>query len=66
MLINRIKEFRIKGHLSGIRLACMCDLGSSQIYEFENMKREPWPRARRALCKALNVTESELFPGGVK
>jgi transcriptional regulator with XRE-family HTH domain len=32
------------------------------ISDFEIGKRQPWPKARRAISKALHLPESELFP----
>lgn len=48
--------------ISQVRLGTLTGLPNSVISEFELGKRLPWPRARKALARALGTTESELFP----
>ena len=48
--------------ISQVRLGNLAGLTSGCISDFELGKREPWPRARKALARALSITEAELFP----
>jgi transcriptional regulator with XRE-family HTH domain len=59
---NLIREKREALKLSQVRLATLTGLANGYISDFELGKREPWPRARKALARALGTTESELFP----
>jgi transcriptional regulator with XRE-family HTH domain len=61
---NLIREKRKAMNLSQVRVGTLTGLSNSVISEFELGKRKPWPRARKALARALNTTESELFPVG--
>lgn len=60
--MNKIREFREKAQLSQVRLGILSQIPSSMISDFELNKRAPWPKARKALAKALKVSEVELFP----
>lgn len=59
---NKIRERRESLAMSQVRLAMLAGLSNSTISDFELGKRLPWPRARKALARALGVTEKELFP----
>lgn len=48
--------------MSQVKLSVLTGLPNSAISDLELGKREPWPRARKALAKALGVPEAELFP----
>jgi len=49
--------------ISQVRLGNLAGIASGCISDFELGKREPWPRARKALARALKcTTEVELFP----
>lgn len=48
--------------ISQVRLGNLAGLACSCISDFELGKRIPWPRARKALARALQTTEAELFP----
>ena len=58
---NRIREKREQLGMSQVRLAILSGLSNSLISDFELGKRLPWPRARKALAKALGISEPELF-----
>jgi transcriptional regulator with XRE-family HTH domain len=63
---NRIKEKREAMNLSQVRLAQICQIPAPMLSDFENGKRLPYPKARRALALALNTSEEELFGEEVK
>jgi len=62
MLHNRLKEYREKAGLSQTELAWRSRMAGQNISAFERGTLAPWPRARKALAEALNITETELFP----
>ena len=68
--MNRIRQFREEAQLSQVRLGILSQIPSSMISDFELGKRAPWPKARRALARALSgavghkVSEADLFPNG--
>ena len=59
---NILREKRGEMGLSQVKLGALTGLPNSIISEFELGKRLPWPRARKAIAKALGVAEKELFP----
>lgn len=59
---NLIREKRIARNISQVKLSVLTGLPNSAISDLELGKREPWPRARKSLAKALGVSEAELFP----
>ena len=59
---NILREKREEMGISQVRLGTLTGLPNSVISDFELGKRLPWPRARKALAKALGVTKGELFP----
>jgi transcriptional regulator with XRE-family HTH domain len=63
---NIIRQRRQELNLSQVKVANLCGLACSAVSDFENEKRLPWPRAMKALCRVLKVSESELFPVEVK
>ena len=62
MIKNRLKEYREKAGLSQTELAWRSRMAGQNISAFERGTLAPWPKAKKALAKALNVSESELFP----
>ena len=62
MLNNHLKEFREKAGLSQTELGWRAKMAGQNISAIERGTLAPWPRAKRALAKALNVSESEIFP----
>ena len=62
MMNNRLKEYREKAGLSQTELAWLAKMAGQNISAIERGTLAAWPRARKALAKALKVTESELFP----
>jgi transcriptional regulator with XRE-family HTH domain len=61
MTSNRIRERRIALRLSQVQLGILTGIPNSMISDFELEKRKPWPKARKALARALKVSEAELF-----
>lgn len=59
---NLIRQKRVALGISQVRLATLTGLPNGAISDFELGKREAWPRARKALSRALGVTEADLFP----
>ena len=62
MVHNRLKEYREKAGLSQTELAWRARMAGQNISAIERGTLAPWPRARKALAEALNVSETELFP----
>ena len=62
ILRNLIREKREGLGISQVRLATLTGIANGAISDFELGKRQPWPRARKALAKALGLAESKLFP----
>ena len=62
MIKNRLKEYREKAGLSQTELAWRSRMAGQNISAFERGTLAPWPKAKKALAKALNISESELFP----
>jgi len=62
MLNNRLKEYRERVGLSQTELAWRARMASQNISAIERGTLAPWPRAKKALAEALQVTETELFP----
>ena len=62
MVRNRLKEYREKAGLSQTELGWRAKMAGQNISAMERGTLAPWPRARKALAEALNVSETELFP----
>ncbi len=62
MYTNQIRKFRQQAGLSQTKLACKIGIAASTLSNFENEKMEPWPKARKAISKALGIKETDLFP----
>ena len=62
MVRNRLKEYREKVGLSQTELGWRAKMAGQNISAIERGTLAPWPRARKALAQALNVSETELFP----
>ena len=60
---NKIREKRMALGLSQVQLALLTGVANSVISDFELGKRAPWPKARKALARALKTSEAQLFPG---
>ena len=62
-----LRKRRQKLGLSQVQIATLTGMSNGTISDFELGKREPWPKAREALARALDTTEVDLFPSkGVK
>ena len=59
---NRLREYREKAGLSQTELGWRAKMAAQNISAIERGTLAPWPKAKKALAKALNVSESELFP----
>ena len=59
---NRLKEYREKAGLSQTELGWLAKMAGQNISAIERGTLAPWPRAKKALAEALDVSESELFP----
>jgi transcriptional regulator with XRE-family HTH domain len=59
---NKIREKRMALGLSQVQLGFLSGVANSVISDFELAKRTPWPKARKALARALKIPEAELFP----
>ena len=62
MVRNRLKEYREKAGLSQTELGWRAKMAGQNISAIERGTLAPWPRARKALAEALNVSETDLFP----
>jgi len=60
--MNKIREFRERVGLSQVKLARLARIASTNLSAIERGRLAPWPKARKALARALKVPESELFP----
>lgn len=61
---NRIRQFREKAGMSQVELGCRARIASTNISSIECGRLAAWPKARKALAKALRTSEAELFPEG--
>ena len=59
---NRLKEYREKAGFSQTELGWRAKMAGQNISAIERGTLAPWPRAKKALAGALNVSERELFP----
>ena len=59
---NKIREKRMALGLSQVQLGLLSGIANSVVSDFELGKRIPWPKARKALARALKIPEAELFP----
>ena len=59
---NRLKEYRENAGLSQTELGWRAKMAAQNISAIERGTLAPWTKAKKALSKALNVSESELFP----
>lgn len=63
MVENVVKEYRERAGLSQSELARRVRVASPNISAIEAGRITAWPRLRKAIAKALKVSESVLFPG---
>jgi len=59
---NRVRETREKVGMSQVELARRARIASTNLSSIECGRLAPWPKARRALSRALRIPEAELFP----
>jgi transcriptional regulator with XRE-family HTH domain len=60
--MNRVREFREEAKISQVELARRVRIACTNMSAIERGRVAPWPKARRALARALKVPETELFP----
>lgn len=58
---TELREVRIRCGLSQTKLAARVGIAQGLLSDIELGKRWPWPKLRRALAEALEVSEEELF-----
>jgi transcriptional regulator with XRE-family HTH domain len=61
--MNKIRQTREAAGLTQVELARRAHIASTNLSAIERGKLVPWPKARKALAKALKIPEPELFPG---
>jgi len=61
LIQNKIQQYRQIAGLSQTKLACKAGIAASTLSAFENRKVAPWPKARKAIAKALHISEDDLF-----
>ena len=61
---TRLRETRLRRGYSQTKLAYLARVPNCVISDCECGRRMPWPKARKALARALRVAESEIFPDG--
>ena len=62
MFKNLVSKRRKELGLSQTKLACLVGIAEPTLSDLELGKRQPWPKIRADLVKALRCSESELFP----
>ena len=60
--MNKLREYRQQAGLSQLQLSYIARVASTSISSIENNKLAVWPKAAKALAKALKVRRTELFP----
>ena len=60
--MNRLREYRQQAGLSQLQLSYITRVPSTAISSIENNKLAVWPKAAKALSKALRVSRTKLFP----
>lgn len=60
---NNLRLIRTKKGLSQLALAATTRISPSVISNIENGKVYPYPGWRERLAQALDVSETDLFPG---
>ena len=60
--MNRLKEYRVKAGPSQLQLSYKTHVAPTAISSIENNKLAVWPKAKKALTKALKCSQTELFP----
>jgi transcriptional regulator with XRE-family HTH domain len=61
---NKIREKRMALGLSQVELARRARIASTSLSAIECERLAPWPKAKRALARALKCSQAELFPEG--
>ena len=60
--MSKLREKRLELGISQVQLCTQTGLANSCVSDFELGKRIPWPRARKAIARALRCSEQDLFP----
>lgn len=59
---NKIREFREKAGLSQVELARRSKMASTNLSAIERGTLMAWPKAKKAISKALKTAEDEIWP----
>lgn len=59
---NKVRKFREKAGISQTELARQIHIACTNLSAIECGRLAAWPKARKALAKALKVSGTELFP----
>ena len=59
---NRVREIRQKVGISQVELARRARIASTNLSSIECGRLAPWPKARKALARALKIPQADLFP----
>lgn len=62
-LKDRIKNLRLKNHLTQAQVAKGAEVDQSTVSYWEKGRQEPNSEQRKRLCQFLGITQSELFKG---
>ena len=60
--MNRLREYRQQAGISQLQLSYITHVASTSISSIENNRLAVWPKAAKALSKALGVSLTKLFP----
>lgn len=60
--MNNLKVIRISKGLSQFELSKLSNIAQSDISGVENNKIYPYPKWRKRISEALQVSEKEIFP----
>lgn len=62
ILQNNLRKARINQHKTLLDLSIMTAISQSDLSQIELGRRPAYPKWRRKLSEALNISENELFP----
>jgi len=60
---NWVREYRQRAGLTQVELARKACIAESNLSAIECGRLKPWPKAKRAIVRALKVRIEEVFPG---
>ena len=62
MYRNKVKEVREGLGITQVRLGFLAKMPSSNVSNIERGVWKPWPKAKRAIARALRRKVEDLFP----